>query len=106
MILFGLSVAVAGKRALGEQLVADIGTLIAVAGVALFIIKGIFLIQQSRNSSSPRGQRKADTTTELPPLLEAKEQPSVTEFTTRNFDPDYAERNRPKASPTSGNSDT
>jgi|SRR6185436_35857 len=108
MIMFGLTVIFIGKRALGEQLVADIGTLISVVGVTFFILKGLFLLNQSRASiaAPAKDPPRADTTTELSPLLEAKEQPSVTEFTTRNFDPVYAERNAPKASTTSGHSDS
>ena len=79
----------------------------SVAGVALFIIKGIMLMQQARGGTTiPDEVLKADTTRELPHLLEARERPSVTEFTTRNFDPVYAERHDPKNSTANRHSDS
>ena len=94
LLALGLIIITIGKKILAEQLVADVGTVLAYVGVAFFVIKGLFLLNRSRPAPAADGKTKADTTTELTPLLEAKEQPSVTEFTTRNFDPVYAERNK------------
>jgi len=103
----GLTIIVIGKKVIGEQLVADMGTLMSVAGVALFIIKGIMMMQNVRGGPPPADEiPKADTTRELPHLLEAKERPSVTEFTTRNFDPVYAERHDPNNAASDRHSDS
>jgi hypothetical protein len=98
LVLFGVIIATIGKRFTGEQGIADVGTIISMIGVAFFVIKGIFLIQRARFAQPTSELPKAETTTELPHLLEAKEQPSITEFTTRNFDPVYAERYDPERS--------
>jgi zinc-ribbon domain len=92
LLILGLLIIMLGKKILGEQLVADVGTVLALVGVAFFVIKGLFLFNRSRGAHSSEELSRAGTTTELTPLLEAKEQPSVTEFTTRNFDRIYVER--------------
>jgi hypothetical protein len=95
LVLLGLFVVTIGKKIIGEQTIADIGTLISLGGIAIFVLKGVFLVQRSQRSRSTEPTpdfARADTTNELPHLLEAKEPPSVTEFTTRNFDPVYVER--------------
>jgi low temperature requirement protein LtrA len=92
LLILGLIIIALGKKVLGEQLVADVGTVLALVGVAFFVIKGLFLFSRSRGAQSNEDLSRAGTTTELTPLLEAKEQPSVTEFTTRNFDRIYVER--------------
>jgi hypothetical protein len=80
---------------------------ISMLGVAFFVIKGIFLIQQARFSQPTADLPKADTTKELPHLLEAKEPPpSITEFTTRNFDPVNAQRYDSETSDTRRKSDS
>src|SRR6185436_5542475 len=42
LVLSGLVIVTIGKRVIGEQSVADIGTLVSLAGVAIFILKGVF----------------------------------------------------------------
>jgi|KBSMisStaDraftv2_1062788.scaffolds.fasta_scaffold14325_3 hypothetical protein len=107
LVLMGLLVVTIGKKIIGEQLIADIGTLISLSGIAVFILKGVFLVQRSQRSGSTEPTpdfTRADTTTELPHLIEAKEPPSVTEFTTRNFDPVYVERHNAESSTSHRNS--
>jgi hypothetical protein len=86
-----------GKKIVNEQLIADIGTLMSVLGVGFLVARGMLLLKDTAHSVM-REPRKADTTTELTPSqLEAKDQPSVTDFTTRHFDPVYAERKNPES---------
>jgi hypothetical protein len=93
MIITGVA-----KKIVNEQLIADIGTLISVLGVALLVSRGILLLKDAAHSGSPEPPI-AETTTKLTPLqLEAKEQPSVTEFTTHHLDPAAAKRKDPEAS--------
>jgi len=92
LLILGLLIMTLGTKILGEKHVADVGTLLALVGVGLFVIKGLFLLNRSRSEQANEDLSRAVTTTELTPLLEAKEQPSVTEFTTRNFDRVYVER--------------
>ena len=92
LLILGLLIMTLGTKILGEKHVADVGTLLALVGVGFFVIKGLFLLNHSRSEQANEDLSRAVTTTELTPLLEAKEQPSVTEFTTRNFDRVYVER--------------
>jgi hypothetical protein len=100
LLALGMIITGVGKKIVGEQLIADIGTLMSVLGVGLLVARGILLLK-SFGDSSPDSQSKADTTTKLTPQLEAKDQPSVTEFTTRHLDSVYAERKDPESSATS-----
>jgi hypothetical protein len=92
LVLLGICVSAVGKR-IGEQGIADVGTILSFIGVAFFVLAGIFMFQRLRSNGSGAEVPKVDTTRELPHLLEAKEPlSSITEFTTRTFDPVYAER--------------
>lgn len=92
LLLLGMCITGVGKKIVNEQLIADIGTLISVLGVGFLVSRGILLLKDAAHSSSHEPS-KADPTTELiPRQLEAKEQSSVTELTTRHLDPVYAER--------------
>ncbi len=91
LLALGMIITGVGKKLLNEQLIADIGTLMSVLGVGFLVSRGILLLKDSAHSSL-RAPPKAETTTELAPQLEAKDRPSVTDFTTRHFDPSYAER--------------
>ena len=95
LLLFGLIIVAVGDKLLGEKVISDIGSIMALAGVGFFFIKGLGLLRTSRGARSKNKAGKVDTTTELPPLLETLDQPSVTEFTTRNFDSVYAKRHEP-----------
>ena len=99
-LVLGIVVSAIGKSGLvNVQGIIDVGTILSMLGVVFFVIKGIFVFQHLRFSHLPPEMKKADTTKELPHLLEEKEQPpSITEFTTRNFDPVYAERYDPETS--------
>ncbi len=93
MLLLGMAIVIFGKKIAVEQLIADLGTLIAVLGIGLLGFKGVSLI---RSQSSSSGQSKTllegKPTTELPPALPSGEPASVTEHTTRHFEPIYSER--------------
>ena len=98
LIAMGMTITGVGKKIVHEQQIADIGTLMSVLGVGLLVSRGILLLKDAARSGSHEPS-KADTTTELKPReLESKEQPSVTEFTTRHLDPVYADRNDPESS--------
>jgi zinc ribbon protein len=98
LLALGMTITGVAKKIVNEQLIADIGSLISVLGVGLLVSRGILLLKDAAHSGSPEPP-KAETTTELTPhQLEAKEQPSVTEFTTHHLDPVYAKRKDPEAS--------
>jgi hypothetical protein len=96
LMALGMIIIGVGKKLIGEQLIADIGTVTSLLGLGLLVARGMLLLKGQTNRP-PNVPAKADTTTQLTPLLEAKEHPSVTDFTTRNFDPAYAERHEPEA---------
>jgi hypothetical protein len=92
LLALGMVITGVGKKIVNEQLIADIGTLMSVLGVGLLVSRGILLLKDAAHPGSHEPS-KAETTTELTPRqLEAREQPSVTELTTRHVDPVYAER--------------
>jgi hypothetical protein len=93
MLLLGMAIVMFGKKIAVEQLIADLGTLIAVVGIGLLGFKGV-LLMRSQSSSSRRSKTllEGKPTTELPPALPAGEPASVTEHTTRHFEPIYSER--------------
>jgi len=93
MIITGVA-----KKIVNEQLIADIGTLISVLGVGLLVSRGILLLKDAAHSGSPELPKAKTTTGSTPRQLEAKEQPSVTEFTTHHLDPVYADRKDPEGS--------
>ena len=94
MLLLGMAIVIFGKKIAGEQLIADLGTLIAVLGIGLLGFKGVSLIR-SQSSSSRQSKTLLEggkPTTELPPALPSGEPASVTEHTTRHFEPIYSDR--------------
>jgi hypothetical protein len=97
MLLLGMAIVIFGKKIAVEQLIADIGTLIAVLGIGLLGFKGVLLIRsQSSSSHQSRTLLEGKPTTALPPALPSTlpsgEPASVTEHTTRHFEPIYSER--------------
>jgi zinc ribbon protein len=86
LIILGTVLGTIGKKVLGEQGVADIGTLISVLGVGLLALKGIFLLQQTRFSQPQKTQQSIGQSAVRQPLPSA-EAPSITEQTTRQLDP-------------------
>ena len=97
LLLLGLTIVIFGKKLVGEQLVADIGTLICLLGVALFGLRGVFLLKGGSSSSlkpvaAAKTEIKGKPTTELPLPLPPAPATSITEHTTRHFDPVYNER--------------
>jgi predicted nucleic acid-binding Zn ribbon protein len=93
MLLLGMVIVIFGKKIAVEQLIADLGVLIAVLGIGLLGFNGVSLIR-SQSSSSPRTKTLLESkpTTELPQALPSGEPASVTEHTTRHFEPIYGER--------------
>ena len=93
MLLLGMAIVIFGKKIAVEQLIADLGTLIAMLGIALLGFKGVSLIR-SQPSSSRQSMTllEGKSTNELPPALPSGEPASVTEHTTRHFEPIYSER--------------
>ena len=93
MLLLGMAIVIFGKKIAVEQLIADLGTLIAVLGIGLLAFWGVSLIR-SQPSSSRQSMTllEGKPTNELPPALPSGEQASVTEHTTRHFEPIYSER--------------
>ena len=96
LIVLGMIITGVGRKLLNEKVIADIGTLMSLLGIGFLVARGILLFKDSTHSSLP-GPLKAGTTTVFAPQLEAKDRPSVTEFTTRHFDPSYAERKDPES---------
>jgi hypothetical protein len=107
LVILGMCVSGIGKRIIGEQGIVDVGTILSFIGVTFFVLRGIFMFQRLRFSRPAPEVPKADTTRELPHLIEAKEPPpSITEFTTRTFDPVIAERYDAETSNTRRQSDS
>ena len=93
MLLLGMAIVIFGKKIAVEQLIADLGTLIAVLGIGLLGFKGVSLIRSPSSSSrQSKTLLEGEPTTELPPALPSGEPASVTEHTTRHFEPIYSER--------------
>jgi hypothetical protein len=90
LIGLGLVIISVGKKIIGEQLVADVGSLMALVGVALLVGRGILLLRWTLVPRPRILQKQSDTT----PLLEAKEPANVTEFTTRHLDTVDADRQK------------
>jgi hypothetical protein len=91
MLFLVMLIVIFGRKIVVEQLIADIGVLIAMLGIGLFGFKGVLLILgDSRNPQSQLLESKP--TAKLPTQLHAGAAPSVTEHTTRNFEPIYPER--------------
>ena len=95
LIALGLIIISVGTKIIGEQLVADIGSVMSLLGVGLMVSRGILLLKGTLAPRPPQVQKKPETT----PLLEQKEPASVTDFTTHHLDTVYAERHDQKASP-------
>ena len=93
MLSLGIIIIIFGKTMLGEQLIADIGTIIALLGVGLIGFKGVSLMR-SRSSSLPQSKvlSESEPTTKLPPASQFERLPSVTEHTTRHLEPIHGER--------------
>ena len=93
MLTLGIIIVIFGKTLLGEQLVADIGTVMAFLGIGLLGFKGVSLML-SQSSSSPQSKAlpEGEATTKLPPASQFGTLPSVTEHTTRHLEPIYSER--------------
>lgn len=93
MLLLGMAIIVFGKKIAVEQLIADLGTLIAVLGIVLIGFKGVLLtLSQSSSSRQSKTLLEGKPTTELPPALLSGEPASVTEHTARHFEPIYSDR--------------
>jgi hypothetical protein len=93
MLMLGMVIVIFGKKIAVEQLIADLGMLIAMLGIGLLGFKGVSLIR-SQSSSSPatKALLESKPTTELPHAVPSGEPASVTEHTTRHFEPIYGKR--------------
>jgi hypothetical protein len=96
LIALGLIIITVGTKIIGEQLVADIGSVMSLLGVGLLVSRGILLLKGTLAQPPRQLPKKTETT----PLLEQKEPASVTDFTTHHLDTVYAERNNATTSPT------
>ncbi|MFY9608004.1 MAG: zinc ribbon domain-containing protein [Blastocatellia bacterium] len=94
MLSLGIIIIIFGKTMLGEQLIADIGTIIALLGIGLIGFKGVSLMLSSRSSSLPQSKvlSESEPTAKLPPASQFKGLPSVTEHTTHHLEPIHSER--------------
>lgn len=88
MLVLGIIIIAIGKTMLGEQLIADIGTMISVIGVGLISFKGVLLLR-SPSSSLTQSQALPEnrSTTELPSASKFEGLPGITEETTRHLEP-------------------
>jgi hypothetical protein len=94
LIVLGITVAVAGDKALSSQTTQDIGTIIALLGVGLLGLKGVMLIvAPPRHAPPAKRVMQVEQTSELKPTLLSAEPPSVTENTTRQLDASVDSRN-------------
>jgi hypothetical protein len=93
MLLLGMAIVIFGKKIVVEQLIADLGMLIAMLGIGLLGFKGVSLIRSQFSSSrQAKTLLESKPTTELPSALPSGEPASVTEHTTRHFGPIYNKR--------------
>jgi hypothetical protein len=92
MLILGMIIVIFGRKIVVEQLIADIGVLIAMLGIGLFGFKGVLLILGDSRNPQQSQLLESKPTAKLPTQLHAGEAPSVTEHTTRNFEPIYPER--------------
>jgi hypothetical protein len=91
--MLGLIIVVFGKTMLVEKLIADIGVVIALLGVGLLGFKGVLLIlPESQSSPQSKMLLEGESTAKPPHALPLGEPPSVSEHTTRRFEPVYGER--------------
>lgn len=94
MLTLGIVIVIFGKTILGEQLIADIGTVMAFLSIGLLGFKGVSLMMSQPNST-PRSKALPEsepTTSRLPPAPQAAERISITEHTTRHLEPIYIKR--------------
>lgn len=93
MLSLGIVIVIFGKTLLGEQLVADIGTILAFLGIGLLGFKGVSLmLTQSDSPSQTKALPGRETTNKLSSASQLGELPSVTEYTTRQIEPTYREQ--------------
>ena len=98
LLALGMIITGVGQKILNEKTIADIGTIMSLLGVGLLVSRGILLLKDAAHSPSYEPSKAEPTTKLTPRQIEAKEQPSVTEFTTHHLDPVYAKRKDPEAS--------
>ena len=93
MLMLGMVIVIFGKKIAGEQLIADLGMIIAMLGIGLICFKGVSLIRsQSAPSRQSKSLMESKPTTELPSALPSGDPASVAEHTTRHFEPIYSKR--------------
>jgi uncharacterized protein YacL len=99
MLIVGLTVIFIGKTLLHEQLMADIGTVIAFLGVGILGYRGLTLLMSKPAAThlpivnnEPRTTMKSEPTVRLPSAEQFEGVPSVTDHTTRHLEPTPIER--------------
>jgi positive regulator of sigma E activity len=96
MLTLGISIVIFGKTLFGEQLIADIGTVLAFLGIIIFGYRG-FSLMFPKSSALTRSKKakvlsESESTNKLPLATQFEGLPSVTEHTTRHLEPIYSER--------------
>lgn len=93
MLTLGIVIVIFGKTILGEQLIADIGTVMAFLSIGLLGFKGASLMMSQPNTPpQSRALPEGEPTTRLPPAPQTVERTSITEHTTRHLEPIYSKR--------------
>jgi hypothetical protein len=99
MLLVGLTVIFIGKTLLHEQLMADIGTVIAFLGVGILGYRGLTLLMSKPaatrmpiDNDEPKTTLESQPTVRLPSAEHFEGVPSITDHTTRHLEPTPIER--------------
>jgi hypothetical protein len=96
MLTLGIIIVIFGKTLLGEQIIADIGTVLAFLGIITFGYRG-FSLMFPKSSALPHSKgakvlSESEPTNKLPLATQFEGLPSVTEHTTRHLEPIHSER--------------
>jgi hypothetical protein len=87
IIMIGLFMMLAGKKALGDKTISDIGTVITLIGAGLIGLKGVLLVVQQAGIPLNAKQETQQIPAARPqPVLQQSQPLSVTEHTTRQLD--------------------
>jgi len=107
LIALGRLIGAIGYKVLDEKTLGDIGTLVALVGVLVILLKGIFLVIPTSSTTTTRSAKALDGESEsqAPSALQARpvallsaEPPSITEHTTNFLEPalEKADDERPR----------
>jgi hypothetical protein len=96
LIAAGILIGAIGYKIISEKTLGDIGTLVALVGVLVILLKGIFLVipPDARHARSPESieagldeNAQAEPLARGVPALLVGEPPSITEHTTKQLEP-------------------